>query len=42
MKREKIGEWQENVYTRKNTGRTKETQFNQNQYLIHTVIPAII
>lgn len=42
IKKERIGEWEEKVYTRKDTGRTKESQFNQNYDLLYTVIPAIL
>ena len=42
-KRERIGKWQEKVYTRKNTGRTKEvTLIDINRDLTYTVIPAIL
>lgn len=43
IKREKLEEWQEKVYTRKDTGRTKEsTLINMNHDLTYTVIFVIL
>lgn len=43
IKRERIEEWQEKVYTRKDTGRTKEsTPININYDLTYTVIFVIL
>ena len=42
IKRERIGEWREKVYTRKDTRRTMENQLNQNYGLLYTVISVIL
>lgn len=43
IKREKLEEWQEKVYTKKDTGRTKESaSINVNHNLTYTVIFVIL